>query len=137
MQSWEWFGFGWSEEWAMLLIVFLGILGITMSTVFDDAVFAMVTSFCLFGVAQKNFREARSAGDIQEVHNLSDFSYGFMLFISSVTMGILVLVFSFKPIAKGYSELLYKTLFNSVIQETDAVMNMNKREHLLKRTTSR
>jgi hypothetical protein len=58
MASWEWFGFGWSEEWAIILIIFLGILGVLMSTIFDDSLFAMVMAFCLLGTAQNNFRKS-------------------------------------------------------------------------------
>jgi hypothetical protein len=35
-----------------------------------------------------------------------------MIFVASFTGCILLVVFSLKPIAKGYSELLYKTLFH-------------------------
>ena len=60
----------------MLIIVLLGLLGVIMAMIFDDAIYAMVISLCLIGVVQNNFKEARSAGDIQEVSRIQDFSYG-------------------------------------------------------------
>ena len=130
-QSWEWFGWGWQEEWAMLIIIVVGVLGIIMATVFDDAVFAMVSALGLAGICQNNFREARAAGDIQEISRIQDFSYGFMLYIASSTMAILVVVVSFRPIAKGYSELLYKSLFEKRYQN---ILDVHIRESIAKNT---
>jgi hypothetical protein len=116
----------------MLIIVLLGLLGVIMAMIFDDAIYAMVISLCLIGVVQNNFKEARSAGDIQEVSRIQDFSYGFMLYIASATMAIILLVVSFRPIAKGYSELLYKSLF---LKKYDNDLDVHIRESVKRDTT--
>jgi len=129
MQSWEWFGFGWSEEWALFFILILGILGIVMATVFSDSVYAMVMAYCMAGIAQNNFREARSAGDVQKIDDISDFSYGFMMYVASLTMGVLLFVFSLRPVAAGYSELLYKTLFAKKRDST--IIDANEKDKIM------
>lgn len=114
LQTWEWFGWGWQEEWALVLICLLFSVGFLFAVVLDDAVFGAVTAITHFGVALNNFSESRSIGDLSKVASVSDFSYGFMIYVGTMTSAITLTVLALKPIAKGYAELLYKTLFKKL-----------------------
>ena len=119
LQSREWFGWGWQEEWALVLVCILFLVACVLAVVLDDAAYAMITAITHFAIAMNNFSESRSIGDLSRVKSVYDFSYGFMIYVAAMTTGVVLIVFSLKSLAKGTSELLYKTLFQR-LRDIDA-----------------